>query len=354
MGQFNITAIKAANPVKETLERLPGVSASWKKTGNWWFTNCILHGEDTGSLHVKDSEPDWFKCEGCGKKGDVIQLVAWYLYGNLNPKDAFKEACKYLGGREEVTDGDLAAMAEQRRLERARQAEIDEQTQTAARAAFHTGQTWLQAHRNLTTEGLRWWEEERGVPEPWVRYLKLGEVPDLWGLGRASSIPYISYGTSNRTVVTAQYRIWDQFVNGAGSYRFEPDLGKAAYVVRRDLDFSGDVLLGEGAIKAIVAARCLGHKSPIQVVGLPSKNSSGGIIPHLKKARRVWILLDPDAWQRGKLDPLDWVPWPLRYAAEIGKNARVVYHPDKLDDWINWTNASASDLLDVLSDSCKV
>jgi hypothetical protein len=188
-----------------------------------------------------------------------------------------------------------------------------------------------------------------------VDYLKLGEIQDLWGLGHASSIPYVSYDLgAQRTVLTAQYRIWDQFVNGMGSYRFEPDLGKAAYVVRRDLDFSGDILVAEGAIKAAVAAKCLGGKSSWQVIGFPSKNTDGGIIPYLRKARRVYVLLDPDAWRKTKTDGDNWTPWPVRYAAEIGKNARVVYHPDKVDDWINSTHAIASDLLDVLAHARKV
>ena len=47
-----------------------------KKDFNGNFTNCVFHdGDNTPSLQVKDS---WYKCYGCGAKGDLFSFLQNY------------------------------------------------------------------------------------------------------------------------------------------------------------------------------------------------------------------------------------------------------------------------------------
>ena len=60
--------------------------------GSYYFTNCFLHEDSTPSLWIKPSYNFW-KCEGCGAKGDQIALVRNYL--NIG----FMDAVEWLAGQ---------------------------------------------------------------------------------------------------------------------------------------------------------------------------------------------------------------------------------------------------------------
>jgi DNA primase len=70
---IDFDAIKAANPLPETIERMTGQRIEKHKI------NCPFHEDRTPSLHVYD-DGGW-KCFSCGKFGDVIDFVGFLLYG---------------------------------------------------------------------------------------------------------------------------------------------------------------------------------------------------------------------------------------------------------------------------------
>ena len=70
---IDFDAIKAANPLPETIERMTGQQIERHKI------NCPFHDDKTPSLHVYD-DGGW-KCYSCGKYGDVIDFVGLLLYG---------------------------------------------------------------------------------------------------------------------------------------------------------------------------------------------------------------------------------------------------------------------------------
>jgi len=333
MGKFNTDDIKTRNDLRATIEKLTGVT--FKKVGGWWFTKCPIHGEDTPSFHIKDSEPDFFKCEGCRASGDVIKFVQ-----TLKQMD-FKEACEFLGGDAELNPIEAKRLEEERKAETEARITKEQQQLLEARSRFNATRVWEKYNAAMKPEDVAWWEG-RGVEADWQTYWKVGAVDSLWSCyGKAFSIPYL---TPAGVAVTCQYRF--KTPNGLGPYRFEPDLGKSAFIARPDLSFR-KILIVEGAIKAMVVAQVL-SETDWQVIGFPDKYNAGGIYDQLKQSKLAYVWLDPDAWQKQQNDTTPFVPWPVRHAKEIGPHARVVQFPEKVDDWILWSKCDKDAIFDIL------
>jgi hypothetical protein len=72
----------------------------------------------------------------------------------------------------------------------------------------------------------------------------------------------------------------------------------------------------------------------LDVIGLPGKNFKPEWISQFQQARRVWVCLDPDCYDRPSPCPKDWMPAPEKLAGLIGKQAKVIRLPGKIDDLI--------------------
>lgn len=70
---LDIAAVKQANPLEPTIERLTGLQPEKHKIA------CPFHADSTPSLHIYD-DGHW-KCFGCGKSGDVLDFVGLYYFG---------------------------------------------------------------------------------------------------------------------------------------------------------------------------------------------------------------------------------------------------------------------------------
>lgn len=68
------------------------IATPWRREGVHWVTTCPFHVEKSGSFKVH-SEEQFFKCFGCGAKGDVFKLVQ--MVSGVN----FGEAVRQLGVR---------------------------------------------------------------------------------------------------------------------------------------------------------------------------------------------------------------------------------------------------------------
>lgn len=67
-----IATVKATVRIEDYASGKMGLVSQRKTRNEWWFL-CPLHKEETPSFHVRLEEQD-FKCFGCGKGGDVIDL----------------------------------------------------------------------------------------------------------------------------------------------------------------------------------------------------------------------------------------------------------------------------------------
>ena len=100
-------------------------------------------------------------------------------------------------------------------------------------------------------------------------------------------------------------------------------MAPAPFLSRPDLPElapDGVAIVVEGSKKAAVT--CIYLNDSPQVIGVPSCNSWAGVDKALiTRAELVYVVLDPDAQA-----------WAYRKAAIIGKAARIVTLPSKIDD----------------------
>lgn len=131
---------------------------------------CPFHDEDTPSFHVVPSK-GFFKCFGCGEKGDVFTFVQ-----KTRGVD-FREALEVLAERAGVTLGSLGP-DERRRLERARhQRHALEQALATFRRALASAQGRAAAA----------YLRERGFTPRTLEAFDVGYVPDGPGGARAAT-----------------------------------------------------------------------------------------------------------------------------------------------------------------------
>ena len=218
---------------------------------------------------------------------------------------------------------------EQREFARQRSAQMDAMRERARRetlAKFTISELWQELHRRLSAEHRAQWEAW-GVPEEWQDYLELGFTPDKIyrdsnGELRhtpAYTIPYFHYATDKPQFKTLQYRLFNP-ERPEDRYRFEQGL-TACYYMTTPTDPIGDVaIICEGAKKGIVTRIKL---TPHTVLAVPSKGTWAGCDAAVRQCGRVYVILDPDAKSNA-----------VKLARSIGKQARVVRLPMKIDDTV--------------------
>lgn len=286
--------------------------------------------------YLRQTMPQEWKssCPRCGDSGhsnsDGTLPDRFYIITEAGDSNRTRGACRRCGYkafannviREAKGVSISRTEVERLRIQAQERSQLQELEKERKVTAFISSQIWNQYHDNLAIDQRNWWQNQ-GIPPDWQDFWRLGYTPSLWDCGPAFTIPF--FPLVGERPLTLQYRIQNR---DKDKYRFEPSLGSAAFIARPDLGIEDKVVyVVEGAKKAMVV-HLVGTAGKIQVVGLPSKNSSGGILPELKKASRVIFMLDPDAWYvtEGEL------PWPVRYCVEIGKTAYAVRLPKKIDD----------------------
>ena len=268
------------------------------------------------AMIVKDGR---FYCYGCQVHGDAIDYIM-----QRNNVD-FITACRELGWQGGTVDrAELAkrqAEHEAKRIEaqRKHEAEVDRVLSTLQTEDIIAG-----LHRRLTDDHRKWWAK-RGVDNDWQDYLKLGYVQDKAYYSQdgqlyhstAYSIPYFHENFSLKTI---QYRL-DNPQRPQDRYRFENGLPSNYYMTQPDAPLQDRVVICEGAIKSIVT-RAYGIEDPtISVMAVPSKSVWCNISEVVKACSIVWVILDPDGTKEA-----------VKLAHKIGKAARIVELPDKVDD----------------------
>lgn len=310
---------------------LPGLAmryASLKHSGRYYIGPCpFCGGEDRFNLKPTTEGWIWF-CRGCGgeKYHSAIDFVM-----KLEGKE-FKEALASMGGDTFSPNPEHA--------ERRAAAEAAEKAQRADQldallAQYSTAEIWEAFHRRLENDAAarQWWRGQ-GIPDHWQDYLNLGYTPekDFSAGGQhyrspAYVIPYFhptadEHGNFFRTI---QYRIDCHAVSDR--YRWERGLGESWYCAMPTELIGDEVIICEGAKKAIVTCVQLREaqaQQEISVVAVPSKSSWAGIQDVVGQCGRVWVVLDPDGQDKART-----------LAASIGDAARIVLLPGKIDDLWN-------------------
>jgi hypothetical protein len=247
----------------------------------------------------------------------------------------FCRMCHYKwwqGQRDNVSvDPETIALLQQQAKEAEERRSAEKQRKLAQ---FSTTELWNELHDRLGVEQRAWWTKA-GVPDDWQDYLKLGFTPDktynvLSQLlhSPAYTIPYFGFGFVFKTM---QYRLCSPD-NPKDRYRFESGLGTSYYMTTPSLSIGDEVIICEGAKKAMVT-KIYGEPN-LTVLAVPSKVDwrGCGILEAVKDCGRVYIMLDPDCYEEPPDGRASWIPQPIAFAKEIGDNARVIECPVKADD----------------------
>lgn len=199
---------------------------------------------------------------------------------------------------------------------------------------------WLRYHDSMGIEGRKFWES-KGVPEWAVNYYQLGWCYDkaIWTGGQehhtpTATIPIFAPGWA---LVNLRHRLINP---PKKNDKYRPDragLGQSLYLTDPDKAPSGETIIVEGEIKAIVLRSRI-DRADMCIVGVPGKTPSQKTLDKLGKCDRIHVILDPDATrQAGEL------------AQTLGtRRARVVTLPDKVDDCFTMRGMTESQFMSAL------
>lgn len=308
-----------------------------KKSGVYWIGPCpFCSGTDRFQLKTQGDITKWY-CRGCGldRYHDAIDYVM-----KRDTVDFF-EACRRMAtGSLENYETDPVKLAE---FEQKRQAQAAQERRERERklSEFSTRELGEEYHARLAEQNYQWWETQ-GIPRNWADWWKLGYMPektfkhgDTTYTRPAYTIPKFDFAWKPTNM---DYRLVDP-PPGVGKYRFETGLNLSVFLSRPDMEnFPDEVLITEGSKKAMVASiYTFPEKQENMVIGVPSKSAWCGISERVKDLGRVWICLDPGAEREA-----------VKLAEMIGKAARVLTLPFKIDDGFLDYNFSWNDLKAVM------
>ena len=303
----------------------------FRKAGpNEWHGVCpMCGGTDRMVIFTNRPFPSWnFFCRKCHPDNGWID--------ELKPALKQRQDSPEWEAKRTEWDRQRAALAVQR------QVEIDQRI-----ADLTAGEIWEAFNRRLTADSTaRAWWESQGVPIDWQDYLKLGYMPEKIfnhnGVTMSCPAYTIPYFHESWAFVTMQYRLTAP-PNPHDKYRFEAGLGAPYYMVRPSEPISGQVIVCEGAKKAIVTAAYT--ETTATVLAVPSKSGwrASGILGAVKDAERVWVILDPDAEKEAR-----------DFGEAIGPVARIVSLPVKIDDGILNYGLGKDELRQAMRQAVKV
>jgi hypothetical protein len=282
-------------------------------------------GKDRFVVHAVREWPSWlWMCRQCSPDW------AWL--------DQFDERLK-----RQITPEEKARMAEEKRkIDEARAEEL-----RVATRKFTDAELWREMHRRMGDDNRAWWRKQ-GIPDSWQDYLELGyiaektiETPEGNKITPAYTIPYLR---EDGRAVTMQYRLVNPPTPG-DKYRFQSKLQAAWYTTTPTWPLKDEVIVCEGSKKAMVA-RVTMWPDPLEklsILAVPAMRSWCGLEKLLQQVGRVWVAFDPDGLSAA-----------MDFARLIGKQARIIDLPGKLDDMINAAELTESQIRGLMRTARKV
>lgn len=294
-------------PVTPTELNQMGLNAALftKSSGNSYRGPCPRCGGTRRFLVFTDNPwPHWMGlCDECGLKAWADQLNTALKSAEFDPLE------------QKMRDAEAKKHMAQRAVER-----------KTALERFRTSADVATLHSDMTEENVDWWTKQ-GIPPDWQEYYVLGYLSNRTFSNNGSSysspcytIPKFDLGWE---LMNIDYRLVNPPAEVSGKYRQEFGLSSAPFISRPDLPelhFNGVVYVVEGSKKAMVT--CIRGGGEVQVIGLPGCTSWAGVPERLSKGPdRVYVLFDPDAEE-----------WGVKFALQVGENARTLSLPMKIDD----------------------
>jgi len=314
-------------------------------------------GDDRFHVHIHKG---WF-CRQCtgepdgvtGHWHDQIDYIMW--------RDGTDWATAYnkLGGVTELPPAERNQLVEQRRQAEIERQRKQTQERNKRRNDLDQSQIWNEYHQNLNNLDKRHLWYERGLSDYWIDYYKVGYCPeftykrgDTLLTAETLTIPFFTPFFETASIAPddpgGQIQRWKctnlvHRIIGASSDKYRPHtsgLGKSLFCC--DLfgsEISGDILLVEGEIKAMVTFAHIAELLPtIGVVGLSGKSFRPDLASDLKQAGRIWICLDPDADHEANR---------ISEMLNPGR-CRIIDLPDKIDDMLNEGTLTGQDISDLM------
>lgn len=280
-------------------------------------------GMNPSLFHKSDAKSWRGPCPRCGgtRRFVVFTDRPWPHWNFFCDSCAFEGFFDQLGAQgEKMTPAQIADWENKRLADE----EEKRRQRVLKRAEYATSKIWLTYEHCMCEENRAWWMTA-GIPPSWQAFYHLGfeaehhfENHGEFYTRPAYVIPKFDPGWQP---TNCDFRLINP-PDGVGKYRPKAELQPAAFFTRPDykeIAPDGKAIICEGSKKAMVTSIKLDEET--QVIGLPSCNSWAEITEKLKGLERVWIIFDPDA-----------TVWSRRLALEIGKIARVVTLPTKIDD----------------------
>lgn len=293
--------------------------------GGEWSSACPTCGGATGSR--RDPSDRFRMWEADPQKG--LGARAWCRQG-----------CN--GGKIIFADDDLdyeydpavvmATTAERLRLSELENQRIREKLQRIGDADF-----WMRWHNDMEPSHIDLWKQQ-GIVDYFINYYKLGYCADHTtyynGIEYHSPTMTIPHYGPNWKLTNIQHRLLNPPVAG-DKYRQMAGVPSAMFLTEPDQPLSGQVLVVEGAKKAIVIYTHLGNDAG-QIVAVPSKTPSAEMLELFVNCDPVYLALDPDAY-KGHVQ---------RIAERLGpERVRFVHFPAKPDDLLVEYGLEGRDLI---------
>jgi hypothetical protein len=319
------------------------------KNGRAYCPACQPGGGKSMAMAIYDKH---YRCHGCGMHGDAIAYVQ--QRDNVN----FIQACTLLGwsggiGAELLRQKQVKYEQQQQIVNKERELALDQLL-----AKYTADEVWQAYNRKMVQENIDWWLG-RGIPETWQQYLRLGFTADKAYIASDQQVHHspaytIPFFHTNFVFKNMQYRLSDPS-NPRDRYRFEKGLKTTFFDTTPSNKLQDQVVITEGAIKGVVCRlKGCGSDWSISVLAVPSKVDFGGVANAVQDCGRVYVVLDPDAWQKPANANEDWIPSPIKLARLIGEQSRIITLPVKVDDGFLYYHMSQSEWQGALRQAIKL